>query len=150
MNRQGRLRGGNVPSTAVSVHTLAFAGDAPLGLTPLGKSRLTLAAAGEAADSSPSGANTPEQRGSGGSSVSRAEIATQRRLAAVSEADTLAARYRSLVQRRRRTRSALRVLEVSEKGRAALEAGAETPGQLGARAEEAMKVGGWKGLPAGW
>ncbi|CBN76706.1 hypothetical protein Esi_0000_0496 [Ectocarpus siliculosus] len=99
----------------------------------------TAAAAAEAANSL-SGTNIPEQRGSGGSSLSRAEVATQRRLAAVSEADTLAARYRSLVQRRRRMRSALRVLEVSEKGRAALEAGAETRGQLGARAEETMKA----------
>ncbi|CAM9174230.1 unnamed protein product [Ectocarpus sp. 6 AP-2014] len=99
----------------------------------------TAAAAAEAANSL-SGTNIPEQRGSGGSSLSRAEVATQRRLAAVSEADTLAARYRSLVQRRRRMRSALRVLEVSEKGRAALEAGAETRGPLGARAEETMKA----------
>lgn len=62
---------------------------------------------------------------------------------AAAEADALAARHHSLVQRRRRMRSALRVLEVSESGRAALEtgaAGAEQAGERGARAEEAMKV----------
>lgn len=85
----------------------------------------------------------PGQQGGGGG-VEKEAAARQRRAAdAAADADALAARHRSLVQRRRRVRSALRVLEVSESGRAALEtgaAGAERAGGRSARADEAMKV----------
>lgn len=71
------------------------------------------------------------------------EAATQHRVAAAAEADALAARHRSLVQRRRRMRSALRVLEVSERGRAALETTESEPTETrGARTDQAMKVRG--------
>eukprot|EP00752_Nemacystus_decipiens_P007232 g6473.t1 len=99
-----------------------------------------------AAASSASGAadpHNPAQQGGGGGGGKEA-AARRRRVAAAAEADALVARHRSLVQRRRRMRSALRVLEVSERGRAALEAGTgERVGKAGgrwARAEEAMKA----------
>lgn len=86
---------------------------------------------------------TPERR-SAGSAGGEEAVARHRIAAAAAEADALASRHRSLVQRRRRMRSGLRVLEVSERGRAALETttGSEPAGKRGARAEQAMEVGG--------
>lgn len=58
---------------------------------------------------------------------------------AVAEADELVSRHRSLVQRRRRIRSALQILEMSEKARAALESAGQ-PGRRRERIDEAIKV----------
>lgn len=84
-----------------------------------------------AANASEDSANTHE-RARQGTAASRA----------AAEANTLAARYRSLLERRARMRSALYLLDVSEKARAALES-RDAPARRAARVEEAMKV--WMG-----
>lgn len=66
-------------------------------------------------------------------------IRRQAAAAAAAEADALAARHRSLVQRRRRMRSALRVLHVSEEAKVLLQS-PEPVGQRGSRADEVIKV----------
>lgn len=58
---------------------------------------------------------------------------------AAAEADELVSRHRSLVQRRWRIRSALQILEVSEKARVALESAGQ-PGRRWERIDEAIKV----------
>lgn len=83
----------------------------------------------------------PEQRSSGvGGGKGEKEDSSQQTAAAAAEADALAARHRSLIQRKRRMRSALHVLRVSEKGKAALESAGSAGQQEGARVEEVMKV----------
>ncbi|CAM9192731.1 unnamed protein product [Scytosiphon promiscuus] len=82
-------------------------------------------AAQEVTRESPDSSSSPEGLGGGGAENTEASAARGRAsavAAAAAEADALAARHRSLVQRRRRMRSALHVLRVSESGREALEA----------------------------
>lgn len=83
-----------------------------------------------AAANSSEGSSTHERAGEG---------AAARRAA---DASTLGARYHSLLERRARMRSALYVLDVSEKARAALES-RDAPARRAVRVEEAMKV--WTG-----